>query len=139
MACQDGRVDCIALLLDTVDVNSATSKEGWTPAIISCQSGHVLVLKLLIEHQADLNRPNYQSSTLLHMASLFGRVKIVSLLIRNHVDIRNHARGETPLFLARQHGHKRATELLMEHEAEEGGERMSEANLEEWKVQLIHE
>ena len=76
----------------------------------------------------------------MHMASLFGRVKMVSLLIHNHVDINaRNARGETPLFLARQHGHKRATELLMEHEAEEGGERMSEANLEEWKVQLIHE
>ena len=76
----------------------------------------------------------------LHVASMFGRVKMVSLLIRNHVDINaRNARGETSLFLARQYGHKRATELLMEHEAEDvGGEARSEAELEEFKVQLIH-
>jgi ankyrin repeat protein len=141
IACQLGRLDCIAWLLGKVDVNSATFKGGATPAMIACMNGHLQVLKLLIEHQADLNRPDFIGNTPLHYASIFGRYKLVSLLIQNHVDINaRNARGETPLFLARQHGHSRAMKLLMEHEAEdEGGERRSEAELEEFKVQLIHE
>jgi ankyrin repeat protein len=99
------------------------------------------MLKLLIEHQADLNRADWNGDTPMHVASTLGRVKLVSLLIRNHVDFNAHNnRGETPLFLARQFGHNRATELLMEHEAEDaGGKARTEAELEEWKVQLIHE
>ena len=102
-------------------------------------NGHLQVLKLLIEHQADLNRPDCDGNTPLHAASMFGRFKLVSLLIQNHADINaRNARGETPLFLARQHGHSRAMELLMEHEAEDVGCKISEAELEEFKVQLIH-
>jgi ankyrin repeat protein len=65
---------------------------------------------------------------------------MVSLLIHNHMDINaRNDRGETPLFLARQLNHKRATELLMKHEAEDVGEALSEAVFEEFKVHLIHE
>ena len=74
---------------------NATFKGGRTPSILTCQIGHLQVLMLLIEYQADLNCPNYQGNTPLHFASAFGRVKIMALLIHNHAD--NNARNSRAL------------------------------------------
>ena len=74
--------------LGKIDMN-ATFKGGRTPAILTCQIGHLQVLMLLIEHQADWNRPNYQGNTPLHFASAFGRVKIMALLTFDSCDHRS--------------------------------------------------
>ena len=129
IACRKGRIDCTALLLGKVDVNSATSKGEITPAILACQAGHLQVLKLLIEHQADLNRPDWNGDTPLHAASMFGRYKLVSLLIHNHADITaRNVRGQTPLFFAQKHGyakigHTKVIELLTAAEQARSGQK----------------
>ena len=116
-ACREGTANCVAFLLSKVHVNSVTGEEDLTGVYIACKVGSVHLLDLFIEYGADLTYPNVWGYTPLHVASKYGQVDIMSLLIQNHVDVyaRNNTTGETPMHFARKSRNKRAIKLLTEH------------------------
>ena len=97
------------------------------------------ILHLLIQYDVDLNRGDASGDTPAHIASIFGRVKILRLLIKYgaNINARNISSGETPLFLARQLGQGDVVELLLEYNAEEVGGGISEATVHILKVLYI--
>ena len=50
---------------------------GWNPIYIPSQSGHVDVVKYLVEHGADINRETNDGYTPLFMACYDGKLNLV--------------------------------------------------------------
>jgi len=71
---------------------------GLTLLVRSAQSGDVEAVKYLLEQEADVNLPNAEKNTPLHVAAFFGQVEVVKILVENgaSVNARNDL-GETPL------------------------------------------
>ena len=58
IACHNGHVDAVRLLLDKGAEVDRVNKKGSTPLYIACQSGHVDVARLLLEKGAEVNQTN---------------------------------------------------------------------------------
>ena len=102
--------------------------------------GHVKIL-YLIQHGDDLSLAYTIGGSPAHVASMYGRVKMLALIKRVNADLINQRdnQGRTSLFCARQYSQNGAVEWLIEHGAEEAGEPLEGAELEAIKVlsQLI--
>ncbi|KAK5637663.1 hypothetical protein RRF57_013378 [Xylaria bambusicola] len=85
-------------------------------------SGHIEVVKLLLEHGADVTVANSYGSTPLIRASSHGHDKIVGLLLaQQNVDPQSSdANGRTALSWAAAKGHETVIELLITDERLDG-------------------
>ena len=80
VAARAGRADVVALLLELgmdVDVADATRQRGLHNAVAG---GSIEVVKLLVAHGADIDRPTTQFGGALGFAAHFGRSEIAALL-----------------------------------------------------------
>lgn len=67
----------------------------------------VEMIKLLLEHKADVNVIDKDNGTPLHLAIKLGHIEIVKLLLANKADVNVFSNESTaPLYLAIQHGNK---------------------------------
>lgn len=67
-----------------------------SPLIAACFTGHLQIVKLLIEHNADINSVA-SGTTALYAACISGHVEAVKLLLEHHADP-NKPLKETPLY-----------------------------------------
>ena len=72
-------------MLPVEDLNAKNSK-GATPLILATKEGHHEVFRMLIEKGADMSIVD-DKSALMH-AAWFGDLKMSSLLIENHADVK---------------------------------------------------
>ena len=100
---------------------NCTDKCGLTPAYYCCTAGNVKILHLLIQHGADLSLVNTFGRSPAHVASMYGRVKMLALINRVNTDLIHQCDnvGMTPLLIARKFGHNETAKWLIEHGAEE--------------------
>jgi SepF-like predicted cell division protein (DUF552 family) len=95
---------------------------GKTPLCLAVEHGHTEIVKLLIEHGADVNASCYIDSfeTPLHQAVVDDDTEIAKLLIQNGADVnaRRSFDGLTPLHLAASGGYSRMVRLLLENGAD---------------------
>ncbi|KAJ7481671.1 ankyrin repeat-containing domain protein [Mycena latifolia] len=113
-AARDGLTDILGLLIYH-DGNVNTKRADGI--VLDLASGyHYDVVKLLIEHGADVNA---QCGSILQAACSFGHEDIVKLLIEHGADV-NAQGGEygSTLQLASRAGHKDIVKLLIEHRAD---------------------
>ena len=82
-----GHEECAKALLQgsglhktEVDVPEKTF--GWTPLFIACVDGHVSIVRLLLEHGANLDRPDADGWTVREHAALRGHMHIVQELAK---------------------------------------------------------
>jgi ankyrin repeat protein len=140
IACQHGYFECVKTLLvrGKVDVN-CTDRDRETPAYYCCKADHVKILHLLIQHGADMSLADTSGISPAHVASTYGRVKMLALIMKVNAELINQHdnQGRTPLLYARKFSQNDAAEWLIEHGAEEAGEALEGAELERNKVQLI--
>ncbi len=68
-----------------IDVN-IRDNAGNTPLIVSCQNGHVAIVKLLIKHGAGVNLVNNKGNTALHYSFAFGFEEISQYLLEQGAD-----------------------------------------------------
>ena len=86
---------------------------GRTPLLIKSMKGHEAVVRLLLQHGADVAQATNDGWTALMFASREGYEALVQLLLQHGADVAQATnRGMTALRLAVNRGH-RAVELLL--------------------------
>ncbi|CAG2237659.1 unnamed protein product [Mytilus edulis] len=82
-------------------------------------SSFYLIVKLLLEHNCDLNTCNAKHESALFGASMYGHTDIVMLLLEHHCDpnICNEE-NESPLFIASRLGHTDIVRKLLEYDCD---------------------
>jgi Ankyrin repeats (3 copies)/Ankyrin repeats (many copies) len=100
---------------------NARDEDESTPLLFASR-GHcfkdVSVLRLLLEHGADINVQNRIGWTALHGASYKGALEVVRLLLERGADVEAKDNdGQTALQVAVRYGREKVVELLREHGA----------------------
>jgi ankyrin repeat protein len=77
------------------------------------------IMKILIDHGANVNYRDEANSTPLHEIAYQGSVKVAEILVSHGADVnaRNNS-GQTPLYLAAKWCNARMVELLLKHHAD---------------------
>lgn len=117
LACFQGRVDVVSLLLDRKANAEHRAKTGLTPLMEAASGGFVDVGRVLLDKGADVNAPPVPSSrdTALTIAADKGHCKFVELLLSRGAacDVKNK-KGNSPLWLACNGGHIDVVNLLIQ-------------------------
>ena len=71
---------CEVLMESGANVNVKNEKED-TPLMLACVSGHLPVVKLLLDHHASISRRGYHDLSALHEATEHGHYEVCSYLI----------------------------------------------------------
>ena len=96
-----------------VPVNHRNNK-GWTPLKLAAKKGLEQCVEVLLNHGADPNIGDNEGYIPLHNA--VGNKDIVKLLIASTTNINKQTqKGETPLYLAIDHGYIACSHMLLEH------------------------
>lgn len=90
---------CQHLIARDADVN----KPGWTPLHYASTSGHVAIMRLLLDNHAYIDAASPNGSTPLMMAAMYGTVDALKLLIGAGADpTLKNAKGLDAMDFARQ-------------------------------------
>ncbi len=73
-------------LANGMDPNTKDPKSGGTLLTTAALMGHTEIVKLLLEHDADVNIQSNDGGTALHAAAFLGRAETVKLLLDNGAD-----------------------------------------------------
>jgi len=107
------------LLHDRADIIiNAPDKDGWVPLHYAAEHGFDEGLRLLLESRANVDVPNNEKCTALHIASYHGHLKMVDLLLHCYARVVEDKDGITPLHLAACGGHTDIVQLLFLHGAD---------------------
>ncbi|HEY0075638.1 MAG TPA: ankyrin repeat domain-containing protein [Abditibacteriaceae bacterium] len=102
-------------LAEGVNVNEIDAKTGWTPLMAAASRGKEQVLRLLLEHKADVRLTNKNGETALYLASVFGNAGCIRLLADAGSDVNTFSvKGGNPLLLATAVGHTSAVLALLD-------------------------
>jgi ankyrin repeat protein len=118
-ACQEGRAECVRLLLDA-DADADSDGAGATPLYVASQNGHAGAVEVLLSHRAavDLDRPTADGSTALMVACDRQRARVVELLLGGRASLdATDRRGRSALDFATNRGDSLVVALLHEERA----------------------
>ena len=89
------------------------------PMYFAAKGGHVNVVKLLLEHNADIHQARTDTgATPVFMAAQGGHVDVVTALVAGNADVNQATnQGTTPLKRATHNGHTAVAALLKQHGA----------------------
>jgi hypothetical protein len=123
-AARSGKFEVVRILIeyDPVDINARD--EGGSTPLLWASAGHNFqggsVVRLLLEHGADIDLQNESGWTPLHVASNWGALEVVPVLLEHGADVEVKGNGgETALQEAAEEGHDEIVELLREYGAKE--------------------
>ena len=94
-----------------------------TPLHIASLTGHLDVVRLLVQDGADKDKESNDGETPLFIATAEGHLEIVRLLLQEGADKdKGDNSGETPLFMASIQGHLEIVRLLIQEGADKDKE-----------------
>lgn len=119
LACENGHIDIVRMLLKAEVKPDIRTKKGWTALHLAANNQHVDVVKVLLE-KTDINvRTTKEEWTALHLAAENGDVDILGSLLEAKVDVDAvDSNGRTALYLATDSGHEKAMAKLWEARTE---------------------
>ena len=97
------------------DSNGNQGYRGDPPLHVASGKGKVDIVKLLINHGANIDRKARNNVTALHVAAQAGHVEIVGLLLQKGAKLKKTSSGETALNWANENGKFQVAKLLEEH------------------------
>ncbi|KAI8514586.1 Unconventional myosin-XVI [Branchiostoma belcheri] len=104
-----------------IDTPGNFRRDGRTALHWASLYGQTGVVKLLIQHGADVGARDEDGETALHWASVNGHTGVVKLLIQHGADVgARNKDGETALHRASGNGQTGVVELLVQHGADVG-------------------
>ena len=127
-AAQDGHENAVRAILDSISdtqafLNLAETVNGWTPLFIACISGHLLIVKLLLEAGAKQGMCDLAGWTEKEHAVYRGHMKVAEMLAAHEArDYRNPASSSVlrtgsvrprNLLKCALHGHMRTASRLI--------------------------
>ena len=127
IAAREGKVERVRRQLAWgVDPNWRSFRYRRAPLHEAAANGHVEVVQLLLDNDAEVNIKTEGSATPLHYASRGGHVDVMRVLLEAGANVAERGTGcGTPLQWAAADGHLKAAELLLEYQADinqEGGD-----------------
>ena len=93
---------------------------GWTPLLLASRHGHVSVVNLLLQNQADVNAETKLAGNALTLAARGGYLQVCKALIENGIDLSPSTRigtatcEFTALMMAAHHGHDAVVRYLID-------------------------
>lgn len=115
-----GDLDLVSLLVSKEETLNILDYPAYTytPLNIALSQGHLEIVKVLLNNNADVQTMTKVGWTPLHLASRKGDLEIVKILIDKGAEINStDRRGWTPLDLASSRGHVSIVKLLLEEGA----------------------
>ena len=89
-----------------LDIIDTTDTWGYTALIEASMWGHVDVIEMLLQHNANIDSKTAAGETALHWAAMNGHNQVVSVLLHGGADPNaQQNKGQTPLHLASQKNH----------------------------------
>ena len=115
----EGKIHVVRLLVELgADVNSTASDNGSTPLYGACVGFHMDVIKFLVSHGADIDKPNIGVGTTCLMCAIRSIV-MSQFLVDQGADVnRKDSFGNTALHIACDNRHINAVRLLVKHGAD---------------------
>lgn len=119
LACRQGKLDIVELLLESGAHVDYRNKAGNTPLLEACSQGHVDVARYLLDHNANIDAPTETTSdSALTWACTLGNEAIVELLLERTSDVEHRTKdGCTALMFAALAGHVKVAAMLLDHGA----------------------
>lgn len=119
LACQAGYYELAQVLLAMrANVEDRGIKGDCTPLMEAASAGHVDIVKLLINHNADVNAQSSSGNTPLMYACAGGHEDVVLVLLGAGANVEDHnENGHTPLMEAASAGHVGVAKILLDHGA----------------------
>lgn len=131
LSAQYGRKEVVEYFLkrfgNVVDVNQAatiislTTKKKVhhaTALWAASTGGHLEIVKLLVSHGAEVNKPTLTESTPLRGASFHGHLEVMQFLLQSGAEVNTpNCIGQSPLCIAAMRGQLKAVKYLIENGA----------------------
>src|ERR1017187_10344224 len=118
----DGNIKVVQQYLDN-GVNVNGSSFAWSPLQIAANKGQIEIVKLLVEHGADLNYTHpITKMTALSLAAYNGSMEVVQYLLSKGADPNIKLRGGVSIVRAvREVGNTAMVDFLMKNGAKDDG------------------
>ena len=85
-----------------------------SPLILACAYSSVDIVRVLLDHGADLNLANNLEETPLLHAACSGKLEIVRHLVANRAEVdKPDVYGRSPLYFAAQKGYEKIMKILL--------------------------
>jgi len=112
-AIKSGSVKVATLLVNTPNIKvEVRNSADESPLMMAALNGHVALVRLLIQKDADVNKPGW---TALHYAATNGHIDVMDLLLEENAYIdATSPNGTTPLMMAAHYGTPSAVKQLLE-------------------------
>lgn len=120
LACRQGKLDIVQLLLQSGAQVNERNKAGNTPLLEACSQGHVAVANYLLEHGSKIDTPTETTlDSALTWACTLGNSIIVDALLHKNADVEHRTKdGCTALMFACLAGHRDVAEKLLDANSE---------------------
>ena len=120
LACRQGKLDIVQLLLQSGAHVNHRNKAGNTPLLEACSQGHVNVANYLLENGSKIDTPTEATlDSALTWACTLGNTNIVNALLYKKADVEHRTKdGCTALMFACLAGHKEVAEKLLDANSE---------------------